>query len=59
MKRRNWEIIGGGLLVIIVGLVTIWPWPFGHAWSSLVMVGEGIMVVVWGIVDKRVDAYRK
>ena len=47
-----------GVAAIVFGLVAIWPWPWGSAWSSWVVVGEGGIFIVIGIVnliaDKRI-----
>ena len=39
-----------GIAVIIFGLVIIWPWQWGSAWSSWVAVGEGTIITITGIV---------
>lgn len=48
-----------GVAIIIFGLVTIWPWPLGSAWSSWVCVGEGIVMILVGVglvnIEKKRD----
>jgi hypothetical protein len=38
-----------GVAMIVFGLVTIWPWTWGSAWSSWVAVGYGVVIIIFGI----------